>query len=132
MASRTAAPTASEDSIQRALIQHLERRGVPGLVFCAIPLGEYRDPRTAAKLKASGVRAGFPDIFIARPAAPGEPLQPTLFLELKKVGGRTSFEQKTTIAALEKCGHATHVAYGLDAALAVCENFGFIYPETKR
>lgn len=131
MAPKSAAPTASEDSIQRALIQHLERRGVPGLVFCAIPLGEYRDPRTAAKLKASGVRAGFPDLFLARPAAPGEPMRPALWLELKKVGGRLSFEQRTMHAALEKCGEAVQVVYGIDGALEICEAWGFIFPDRK-
>jgi hypothetical protein len=118
----------SEDQAQRALVKHLEARGVPGLVFLAIPNGEYRDPRTAARLKAQGVRPGAPDLFLSRPAAPGEPFKPSLWLELKAAKGRLSFEQKTMHAALEKCGEAVQVAYGLDGALEVCENWGFIYP----
>ena len=51
-----------EDAIQRTIVQHLETRGVPGLVWFAVPNGGYRRPVEAAIMKGLGVKAGVPDV----------------------------------------------------------------------
>ena len=68
----------------------------------AIPDGGRRDAVTGAHLKAEGVRAGVPDMFLAVPRqnAPG------LFPELKKQkGGRVSENRKTMHEALSQGGY---------------------------
>lgn len=64
----------------------------------AIPNGGYRDPVTAARMKAEGVKAGVPDIFlpVCRTDISGrETLSCGLYIEMKKPkGGVLSEEQK--------------------------------------
>lgn len=66
--------------------------GVPALRWLhAIPNGGYRDPVTAARMKAEGVKSGVADVFlpVARHGMHG------LYIEMKKPGkGRSSEEQK--------------------------------------
>ncbi len=52
------------------------------------PNGEVRDARTAAKLKAMGVRAGIPDLALV------PPFGPTHWLELKRPGEELSDAQE--------------------------------------
>jgi hypothetical protein len=47
-----------EAQIQRAVIQHLKARAVPGLVYFHVPNGGSRGKIEAAKFKAMGVRPG--------------------------------------------------------------------------
>jgi hypothetical protein len=53
-----------EDDIQRAVVQHLALRLVPGAVFWATPNGGARNKVTGAILKATGTKAGIPDLFL--------------------------------------------------------------------
>jgi len=53
-----------EDDLQKAVVQHLEQRLVAGAIYWATPNGGVRSPITAALLKATGTKAGIPDIFI--------------------------------------------------------------------
>ena len=85
----------------------------PGLLFFAIPNGGWRHKATAARMKATGVKAGVPDLFIAaaRPPYHG------LFIELKRIrGGRLSSEQERWISGLRHCGYAAAVCYGAEDA----------------
>lgn len=54
------------------------------------PNGGWRDAREAAKFKAMGTRAGFPDLFLAIPSHGYH----GLFVELKTDKGRQSESQK--------------------------------------
>lgn len=94
--------------------------GIPeGLLF-AIPNGGRRDKITGARLKAEGVRAGVPDMFLAVPRqnAPG------LFLELKKQkGGRVSENQKTMHEALSQAGYPVCICWGWDEAKRAIEDY---------
>lgn len=75
----------------------------------AIPNGGERNVLVAAKLKAEGVRAGIPDLFLAvkRSGFGG------LFIEMKKPkGGRVSDNQKTMITLLAEQGYKTTVCNG--------------------
>uniref|UniRef100_A0AAU6VZX3 VRR-NUC domain protein n=1 Tax=Pseudomonas phage Pavpe01 TaxID=3138545 RepID=A0AAU6VZX3_9VIRU len=88
----------------------------------AVPNGGKRDPKTAAMLKAEGVRVGVPDVCLPVPvfADAGGPhykhfheTQPFggvlvgLYIEMKKVkGGSLSDDQKERIDALRADGYA--------------------------
>lgn len=96
---------------QRALIRWWENHATPydSRLLMAVPNGGYRDPITASRLKATGVRAGVPDLFLAIPMNG----HPGLWIEMKKAyGGALSKAQKNMILLLEKQGYAVCVAYG--------------------
>lgn len=79
----------------------------------AIPNGGKRDIRTAARLKAEGVKAGVPDIFL--PVARGG--KHGLYIELKrKRGGKVRPEQTEWKTALEAQGYQCEVCRGWIAA----------------
>lgn len=85
-----------------------------------IPNGGGRSPREAAHLKAQGVKAGVPDIFlpVARHGYHG------LYIELKRrEGGRVSPEQNEMIAALREQGFRVEVCRGWEAARDVIEEY---------
>ena len=81
-----------------------------------IPNGGWRAPATAAKLKAQGVKAGVPDLFlpVARGGFHG------LWIELKrKSGGRVSVNQSDWITELNHQGYEAVVAHGAEEACEV-------------
>ena len=77
-----------------------------------VPNGGKRDKRTAAMLKAEGVKSGVPDVVlpVARGGFHG------LYLELKVGRNKPSDAQKAWLAALEAEGYRTAVAYDWTAA----------------
>lgn len=80
----------------------------PGHKVFAIPNGGKRNKIAAIKLKAEGVRAGVPDLFI--PSL-------RLFVEMKKPeGGRVSPAQKEWLSYLSECGYSVGVANGFEEA----------------
>ena len=97
--------------------EHLEQvrfvswfRKTQGTRIFAIPNGGGRTTGTGAMLKAEGVVAGVPDLFI--PAW-------NLWVEMKRSkGGRLSPEQKDWIEYLEAVGHTVIVGYGFEDAKA--------------
>jgi len=110
----------TEEQIQRALVGHLHARGKPGLYWFAVPNGGQRNEIVAAKLKASGARAGVPDLVL---------LYKGRFhgLELKRLkGGRLSSEQVKHRDEILKADGLWAVAHGLDAALDVLKAWGLI------
>ena len=109
-----------EDLIQATLVQHIEARGVPGLVYFAVPNGGKRLKREAARLKATGVKRGVSDLIFL--------LAGTAYaLEVKREkGGRTSDEQDDFGVRWVKAGGRHFVARGLDEALTACEYWGLI------
>lgn len=79
----------------------------------AIPNGGKRDIRTAAMLKAEGVKPGVPDIFL--PVSRGG--KHGLYIELKRrKGGVISKAQEAWIRALTAQGYECCVCHGWDAA----------------
>lgn len=90
--------------------------GVPETCLWAIPNGGFRQLSVAKALKAEGVRAGVPDLFLAFPT----PLYPGLFIEMKKTkGGRVSDNQKTMIAMLSELGYMAVVCHGWEEARGI-------------
>lgn len=79
----------------------------------AIPNGGKRDIRTAAMLKAEGVKPGVPDICLPVPRGGKH----GLYIELKRrKGGTVSKEQEAWIRALMEQGYSCAVCYGWDQA----------------
>lgn len=98
----------------------------PELRFlAAIPNGGHRARRTAAAMRAEGVRRGVPDYLfpLARGGHPG------LAIELKRAkGGRTSPEQREWLAHLEAQGWRAVVAHGWEQAWAVVRDYMALEP----
>jgi hypothetical protein len=90
----------------------LEAQKYPELALMfAIPNGGERNKIVAANLKAEGVKASIPDIFL--PAARGS--WHGLFIELKKFGGRATPEQLKMIKRLQVAGYGAIVCVGWQA-----------------
>lgn len=80
------------------------------ICWFAVPNGEQRNPKTAARLKQQGVRAGAQDMAF---------IIDHIFhaLELKTETGKLSKAQTQFQEDLERAGGVYHVAYGLNEAI---------------
>lgn len=116
-----------EQIMQKAVVQHLKLRGVPGIVFWHTPQGAFyggkRNKKGAsiqgAIMKAMGTRAGVSDIIAVH--------QGKIYaLELKAEGGRATESQLEFIADIDRAGAFTALVEGLDAALATLEAWGLL------
>lgn len=86
----------------------------------AIPNGGYRPPKTAAILKATGVKSGVPDICL--PVPRGE--WAGLYIELKRrKGGTLSANQRIWLNALTEQGHMAVCCKGADEAIRTIERY---------
>jgi hypothetical protein len=108
-----------EDRIQRAVCQHLQRRGAKGLVWFAVPNGGWRRPAEAAIMKATGIRPGVSDLIV---------LHNGVFhaLELKSESGRATDAQRQFLADVITAGGKGAIAAGIDAALEQLESWGLL------
>lgn len=112
----------TEHQIQVAVFnwaRYMEHKYPELRLMFAVPNGGHRHILVARRLKLEGVRRGVPDIFLpcARQGYHG------LFLEIKRPGGRVSAAQKETLAMLRAAGYKTTVAYGVDEAIAIIEQY---------
>jgi hypothetical protein len=110
-----------EAQIQRAVVQHLKTRGVPGLVYFHVPNGGSRGKVEASIFKAMGVRAGVSDLILVHESK-------IYALELKAEGGRASEAQMQFLSEIDRAGAYTAMPTGLDAALATLEAWGLLKP----
>jgi len=86
----------------------------------AVPNGGFRFKQEAARLKASGVKAGVPDILLPFP----KDRLAGLFIEMKrKVVGRLQDNQGEWIAYLRSVGYRAEVCYGWQEAVKVIEDY---------
>ena len=99
--------TPSEHEVQCAFVQWF-RLQWPGHRIIAIPNGGLRSKATAGKLRAEGVEAGVPDLFV--PSC-------SLWIEMKTERGRLTGAQRDWIDYLNGVGHTAIVVHGLDAAM---------------
>lgn len=92
--------------------EHMEQVGLvtwfrgkfPDVLIFAVPNGEKRSISVAKRLKAEGVIAGIPDLYVP---------QWNLWIEMKRQkGGRLSPEQKAMIEYLKSIGHTVIVGKG--------------------
>lgn len=114
------APPPKEQEIHVALVELLEQATMPNWIYYHTPNGEKRDPRTAALLKAMGVKPGVADFtFIG----PGPHI---VFLELKRQSGTLSKAQQEFRAHVRACGCTYHLAYDLDDAIGTLRDYGIV------
>lgn len=112
----------SEHSEQVALVRwsQLATNTRPELHYLvAIPNGGARHIAVATKLKAEGVRKGYPDLALNIPRGGYS----GLFIELKAMDGRVSPEQKEWITRLNAAGNYAAVCKGWLAAKTLVENY---------
>lgn len=86
----------------------------------AIPNGGKRSKSEAARMKAAGVKAGVPDMFlpVARGGSHG------LYIELKRIkGGRVSAEQLAWMEELTREGYTCAVCHGWEEARKVIQSY---------
>lgn len=84
-----------------------------------IPNGGTRDIREAVELKAQGVKAGVPDLFLPWPTA----LHHGCFIEMKVGKNITSDEQEDWLTYLFGVGYHTAVCYSWTEARDVLVNY---------
>ena len=70
-------------------------------------------------MKSQGIRKGHPDLMIEEPAGKYQ----ILYLELKKIGGKLSDDQKEWIKRHIAKGHAVSVSYGYYDAIYKIEKY---------
>jgi hypothetical protein len=87
--------------------------------FHSIPNGEKRDPITAARLKATGVKSGVADTFLPEPRG----IYHGLYIELKTLTGRLSEKQREFIAAMRQRGYCVVVLDTLEAFQALISEY---------
>ena len=120
-ATKTVRGVATDNSVLKVPTEHQEqvefiqwfRRTYIDVRIFAIPNGESRSQSAGARLKAEGVSAGVPDLFI--PAW-------NTWIEMKRSkGGSVSEKQKDWLAYLESVGHKTFVCKGADSAKEIAQ-----------
>lgn len=106
-----------EQTLQRHIADYLDRTLGDGAVWFAVPNGGGRSKAEAGILKATGVKAGVPDLCII---ARGRPV----FVELKAGKGRESEAQKLMRHRLTLAGAVVHLARSLDDVRNLIEMLG--------
>ena len=116
---RPSCPPESEE--QKALFDWWQRTPYARhFVMYHIPNGGRRDKITGARLKAEGVVAGVPDVFLASPRQGFH----GLYIEMKRQrGGTVQATQKELITALRQAGYRVEVCMGWWEAREVIENY---------
>jgi hypothetical protein len=114
----------AEQTIQRAVFEHLAVRGARGVYAFHVPNGGARSPIEAAIMKGLGVRAGVPDMIAVKDGK-------VYALELKAASGKVTDAQRQAIEDLRAAGAHAEVAIGLDRALAVLEGWGLLRGRTQ-
>jgi hypothetical protein len=106
----------TEQQIQRAIVQHLQLRGVSGLVFLHPANGGFRTAAEAAIFQSLGVRAGASDLLLWH-------AKQAFALELKAPGGHATPAQRQFLSDMDRAGAHTGLAEGLDQALRMLEQW---------
>ena len=107
----------SEHDQQVAVVAWCDLHDIP--IF-AIPNAARRSHQLAAYMKAEGLRAGVPDLFIPMPS--GE--YAGLFIEMKDVNGRPPRRsQMEWLERLNANGYAAYWAKGADQAIQLIQQY---------
>lgn len=112
----------SEHDEQATLFQwaELSTARFPELALLfAIPNGGRRHIKVAREMKAEGVKAGVPDIYLPIPRKKYH----GLFIEMKVKGGRVRKNQKNWIALLKQQGYKVEVCFGFQEAKTILEEY---------
>ena len=101
---------------QRDFCQHLRWQLPADAEFFSIPNGGMRHSKVQAKLIATGLKAGIPDLCVIYRGA-------AIFLELKTARGQLSEHQRQMHRKLTYCGATVLVCRSLDGALEALREF---------
>lgn len=105
-----------EHDLQKIFFQWLTKFLIndPYLYLChAIPNGGTRDKITAGRLKAEGVKAGMPDVFLPIP----KKFFHGLYIEFKTKTNKPSEDQRIVMLMLEKQGYKVVCVNTLEDAI---------------
>ena len=108
-----------EQQIHRAVVDHLRKRGTPGVVWFHVPNGGKRRHVEASIMKGLGVRAGVSDLILLRNGH-------AYALELKAPDGRPTVAQMEFMSDWIAAGGNGCIADGLDRALKCLEVWGLV------
>jgi hypothetical protein len=116
-----------EDSIQKAVCDHLRARAAPGVLWFHVPngakLGGARNAKgiaiQGARLKGLGVRPGVSDLILVHRGR-------AFALELKAPSGRATEQQMQFVSDFNAAGGFGTIASGLDEALRILEVWGLV------
>lgn len=109
-----------EDAEQQALFQYAALQQDPSWqMMFAIPNGGRRWINTALKMKATGLKAGIPDIFLPVARTPWN----GLFIEMKSLKGSVAPNQKVWHQLLREQDYRVAVCKGCDAAIEVITEY---------
>jgi hypothetical protein len=109
-----------ESAIQKAVCQHLDMRGVKGLVYFAVPNQGIAGGRVrGAILKSMGLKAGVSDLLFYHAGK-------SYALEIKSSKGITSPAQHDFLRRATAAGVTCAVAKGLDEALNILTRWGLL------
>ena len=113
--------TEHEEQVMLIKMLDLYKQTIPeAQLLFAIPNGGKRTIGTARKLKAEGVKAGIPDLFL--PVARGR--YHGMFIEMKREKvGCTTAAQERMIEALQTQDYAAVVCHGCNDALLSIQNY---------
>jgi len=108
-----------EQALQKAVLEHLAVRAVPGTYWFHVGNGGYRTPLEAKVFKSLGVRPGVPDLIIINKGQ-------TYGLELKSHGQSLTPVQRTAHVLMRQAGAEVETAVGIDAAIQQLEQWGLL------
>jgi hypothetical protein len=91
-----------EQNTQIAAMRFLDAALIPPAFAFHVPNGGKRTRVEAAILKAMGVKAGVPDVFVIAPGT-------VVAIEMKAKGGTARKNQEARMADLRECGISTAV-----------------------
>lgn len=118
---------ATESETQQAIFEwaNYQANLIPELeMLFAIPNGGARHPAVGARMKAEGVKRGYPDIGLDVPRTrPEGGVYHGFRLELKVGKNKPTPEQEWWLERLNAQGYRAVVAYGFDAAVAAIEAY---------
>jgi len=112
-------PPPTEFKMHTALVELLLQATMPNWLWTHIGHGEKRDEVTAARLKRMGVQRGWPDFIFVGPGR-------VFFLELKRIGGKPTPEQREVAVHLMACGCGYLVTNDLDDAVGTLRDLGIV------
>lgn len=112
-------PPPLEFKMHVALEALLRHALLPKWIYTHIPSGELRDKVTASRLKAMGLKRGWPDFIFIGPDT-------VFFLELKRKGEKQTEEQKIIAAGIKACGFLYHLSDTLDDAIFTLSQMSII------
>lgn len=109
----------TEEQMQAAVIRWADSQSHPALKWLFhVPNGGHRDPATAGRMKAAGVRRGVPDLLLVWARLGDDDWRRCgLAIEMKKRPNKPTPEQLAWLKHLQVEGWHTEVCYSAQAAI---------------